>query len=650
MRRINELTRIIKQYVRKQRVRTPAIVLALAAALTLCLTAVVRNRVFAQDVPVVTPAVTTRNRGETFTLTVGYSCDRPVSGSMIYVDFDGDKFEYVSDEKVLADTVGVSGSRITILQALPNTSGDGSWLSTGTVAKITLRVKADSYTDVDGFMTVTLHSFSDETFSDHVVDSTAGAKVYIPPEATPTPAQKPTPTPTPTATPTEKPTSTPTPTATPTERPTSTPTPTDTPASPVTATPDGTEVTEGPTPDSSADPSDDPTFGPTGDVPSETGSAPITEIPDATLIPSETAAALPTLEPTRMPTQDPDRSIPSDGGDSLLELSFGSLVIWLAAAVIAGIWIGIFIGWLLWRRGQKNKTARSEIIGRELVLILLAAVILLGAGSAGLNAVRSASAAEINAAADETAETDGPTDGPEATDPAESTGAPGTEPAEETGTPGTEDTEAPEGTPAFTTDVPADNTDAPETSDVPDNTDVPETSETPGTVDTTEDATDEPTEEPPTDTPSPTPTPPPRTPPPTRPPTEVPEETLPPTLAPITPPGLDGATRVPATDDRGNIIDDPNATPAASASREPSVEQQEIDTEYKLSDFIQTLCYIAYGLAGLLLLIGLIRIIWLLVFKKDIGGKKTGQSGENSSKRLNKNVGDDVDISKDNWN
>ncbi|MBO7407392.1 MAG: hypothetical protein J6V14_07145, partial [Clostridia bacterium] len=477
------------------------------------------------------------------------------------------------------------------------------------------------------------------------------------------------PTATPTATPTKSPTEHPTatPTKTPTEPPAKTPTapPANTPTP--TATPDPSaspDASETPDPSASPDTSGEPTLPAETDVPTEAPTAPAE---------TETPAAPAATDIPRGPSDD-------ETDPDALTLPKTNAIMALFAAMIVGIWAGIAVGFLIWgRRSRRTRGSNSAAPGRDVFILLLCACLLFSAGKLGMSAVTG----RANAAGFDLPE-DNSTELPEDTAPVEVTPIPEDEtptpgedtptPDNETPTPG-EDTPTPDSetpTPGEDTPTPGDETPTPEGEtptpgeDTPtpgDETPTPEgETPTPGDETATPETTDEPSEtpevtgtpEPPTKEPTPTPT---RTPYPTRTPTAVPEETLPPTLPPVTPPQLGDATRVPHTDEHGNLITDtPAPTPTSKAQHVALVEE---DTAYRLSDFIQTLCYIAYGLAALLLLIGLIRIIWLLAFKKDIvppakdngDSAGSGESGKHKKRRLNRDVNaGDVEMKKDNWN
>ena len=369
---------------------------------------------------------------------------------------------------------------------------------------------------------------------------------------------------------------------------------------------------------------------------------------------------------------------PSDDNESdpdVLSLNKTNAIMALFAALVVGIWAGIAVGFLIWgRRNRRSRGKDNAQPGRDVFVLLLCACLLFSAGKLGMIGAGRANAAGIDlpddsersAAPEDTAPADAtPTPDEVTAVPAEPTSGAETEtpfpddetpsPADDTATPGDETP-----TPGDETPTPGDKTPTPgeETPTPGDETPTPgDETPTPGDETATPDMTDEPTETPelPTKEPTPSPT---RTPYPTRTPTAVPEETVPPTLPPVTPPQLGDATRVPHTDEHGNLITDtPAPTPTNKAEHVALVEE---DTAYRLSDFIQTLCYIAYGLAALLLLIGLIRIIWLLAFKKDIvpPAKDKGDSGsagdgegKRKKRRLNRDVNaGDVEMKKDNWN
>ena len=721
--------------------KTAAAVIAAVVAIAIaaiCIAVWIGNgrAVKAQGRPVLTLSKDEPAPGETIVLTIGYEADEVITGSKIIVEF-GSKLEYVSynKDKMLADTVSwkeSSPNTVTILQA------EGNGTNKGTLCTITLKVADNAPRDVDEEIVLRMAEYSDENYNNFYPDTTFRKKIYIPatprptapstptPTATPTPTPTATPTPTPTKTPTSTPdpTKTPTPTATPTKTPTATNTPTPT-ANP-TKTPDPTrtpeptgtniptpsEPAETPTPtsittaDASPGYTDDPNA-PTNDpgVPTaDTGTTGPGETPDASLSPVPTAdngtpapgSDVPTaeLQPTADPgTEPPEKSVPTlpgadsdpDGGSFLITRR--NMMLWVFAASIAGIWIGVAVGFLVWgrkgRKGSKNDSGKSR--GRDVFILILAAAMLFGLGRTGMFISGNTNGFVVNAAtnldalketADPAAET--PHEEPENTPPstAPATDVPATEdntddpahtpsdatpdsthtedtptpdaatPTETAPTPGQEETPTP-GTEETPTE-PADNTPTQgETSSAtPDVQDTPGPDETPDVTDTEAPATETPEPEitrAPTEVPT-------RTPYPTRTPTAVPDATTPPTLSKLTPPPLNDATRIPTTDEKGNIINVTDA-PVTTAKAE-HVGMNEENTTYRLSDFIQTLCYIAYGLAAILLLIGVIRIIWLLIFKKDIVPPAPKEDeGKKKKHRLNKNVNtDDVEVSHDNWN
>ena len=645
--------------------------------------------------------------GGTFVLTLKYQCDVEITGSLITVEF-GSKVEYVGSDKsgMLADTVSWSQDvpgLVTVLQA------DGNGTGQGTLCKITLKVADGSPRDETETIKATLKQYSDENYDEFKPDTVYSKKIYIPPKPTEKPTATPSPTPSPTPTPTEKPTATPSPTPTKTPDPTRTPTATpdvtpspepteyaaETPDAPPTddvtddpsSAPYTGEPTEPASPGASSDATFDPSASPDTTEPGTSG-APETGDPYGSSGPvvsatpgGQTDNALPTAQitPGNDATTDPgEKTVNGDDDDEFL-FSVKSVILWIFAAVFVGIWTGIAVGYLIWGRNRKKKNSEAGTRGRDvftdLIIIILCASMLFAAGRAGLKLLPEKSgvyAAEPGEASDtsepselETKAPAEPDDTPgtpeetpdQATDVPE-TDAPATEtPPADTEVPATDapETEAPTDVPA--TDVPAtyepatetpDVTDGPatdeptpdeptpEVTETPENTDVPEETETPEAPTATPEITDVPT-------PSPT-----RTPYPTRTPTEVPEATTPPTLGKLTPPPVSGsAARV--TETGGQDIDATDAP--ATGTRADNIAALEENTTYRLSDFIQTLCYIAYGLAGLLLLIGLIRIIWLLVFKKDI--VPPAEDGEKTKKKkgkLNKDVkAGDVDVKQDNW-
>ncbi|MBR6934619.1 MAG: hypothetical protein IKH41_03950 [Clostridia bacterium] len=676
--------------------------------------------------------------GETIVLTIGYEADEVITGSKIIVEF-GSKLEYVSSDKdkMLADTVSwkeSSPNTVTILQA------EGNGTNKGTLCTITLKVADNAPRDVDEEIVLRMAEYSDENYENFYPDTTFRKKIYIPatprPTATSTPTPTPTPVPTatatPTVTPTKTPTSTPDPTKTPTptvtatKTPTPTANPTKTPEPTRTPEPTGTNIptpsepaeTQTPTSDASPDYTNDPnapatdtgTPGPgetplisgefpSGATPDVQGTPGPGETPDASLSPvppsgsgtSDPGSDVPTAEtqPTAGPgTEPPEKTVPTlpggdpgpDGGSFLITRR--NMMLWVFAASIAGIWIGVAVGFLVWgrkgRKGRKNDYEKSR--GRDVFIVILAAAMLFGLGRMGSllignnigSAVKAATDQDaLKETADPAAET--PFEDPEATAPstapetADNTDDPAHTPSDATpGSTNTEDTPTPdnstptepattpgqEETPTPGTDEtptePADKTptQGEATGATPDDRDTPGPDETPDVNDTEGPATESPTPDI-TAVPTEVPT---RTPYPTRTPTAVPEATTPPTLARLTPPPLNDATRIPSTDEKGNIITVTDA-PVTTAKTE-HVGMNEENTTYRLSDFIQTLCYIAYGLAAILLLIGVIRIIWLLVFKKDIVPPAPQEDeGKKKKRRLNKNVNtDDVEVSHNNWN
>ena len=644
--------------------------------------------------------------GGTFTLTLGFDCDIVITGAMVTVEF-GSKVEYVSNDKtgMLADTVDSSDSgngKLTVLYA-----ADDGGTKKGTLCVINLKVADGAPRDTTETIKATLVSYSDENFYEYESGTVYSTKIYIPPAATQPPTATPTPTPsktpTPTKTPTQTPTKTPSPTPTKTPDPTRTPTLTPETTIPATdvvtptdgnGTPDNTDISETATPDVTADDTSSPSFTPDNTDPANSGelpgteTAPVSETPDvspATLVPTEeklpTATVTPATDVTDGPTADNiDRSATEDS--DTYEFSIRTVIIWIFAALIVGIWTGIAVGFLIWGRNRTNKNKKEKSRGKDvftdLIIVILCASMLFGLGRAGLGIVSQKSIVSATEPDNTSENIDDPAD---TSEPGEATSTEpvstpvdteNTEPAgtdsQYTDVPSTEESFPTDGQPTETqptepaptdsqpTDVPA--TDVPAT-DIP-ATDVPADTEVPTNTDditdtptpTEPEATDEtpvPTEE--TATPDPTatevPTPSPtRTPYPTRTPTAVPEATTPPTLGKLTPPPVSGsAGKTTETDGREVVVTDVPAT----GTRAQNVAALEENTTYRLSDFIQTLCYIAYGLAGALLLIGVIRILWLLIFKKDIVPPAEKEKKKKKS-RLNKDINSgDMDMKQDGW-
>ncbi len=621
--------------------------------------------------------------GDTVTAAISFDGGKDVTGMQVYVEYDAE-LEYVTNTLTedITDWVGKEKDRrrITILVApkVPVPKGE--------LCKITFKVADDSKRDIAVNIKATLDSYSDNNFNQFQPGAFTTKPIHIIPAPSPTPTQRPTATPTerptatptqrPTATPTERPTATPTerPTATPTQRPTATPTerPTATPTERPTATPterpaatptQHSAVT--PTGETTADPSQTAPIAPTGDAgtadPSQTGGTPAVSEPAASE-PAGTPA--PTPSPTVLPTEyvavstppENDGSTPLRDNDDRKIFSMRSVLLWIFAAVITGIWIGIAAGYIIWGRIRRGKS-NTGVIGRDIFVLFLTSALLLGLGASGTGAIRSSANAVRAAEPAETAahETTG---APETTEPpADNTGIPEATPgntdtateeptADVTGDPGGERTEEPTGEPTSDPTGDPGSTTGPGTSDET----APPESPTQGATEETEEPTVTPSE---TVTPEPTEVPT-RTPYPTRTPTAVPEETLLPTLPPLTQPPLGDAATAGATDQHGGIVPVPTGpTPTVKTEH---VEVSEVDTAYRLSDFIQTLCYIAYGLAALLLLAGLVRIIWLLAFKKDIvppaPPSGDAQSSEKKkTKKLDRNVNSgDVEVRQNGWN
>ncbi len=161
----------------------------------------------------------------------------------------------------------------------------------------------------------------------------------------------------------------------------------------------------------------------------------------------------------------------------------------------------------------------------------------------------------------------------------------------------------------------------------------------------------------PTATPVPTPTP-------------TPVPTTPPKLNLLTPPPLsEGVVSDPSTakpegdepeaDQATELPDDQTALPVPS--QESHIEQVEIDPGFGLSDFIQIVCYVLYGLAAFLLLFGVVRILILLLLKKDILPSRKERKQAKAEKQRQKAMkqhpmiqtgvsSDEYTIHKDDWN
>ena len=98
-----------------------------------------------------------------------------------------------------------------------------------------------------------------------------------------------------------------------------------------------------------------------------------------------------------------------------------------------------------------------------------------------------------------------------------------------------------------------------------------------------------------------------------------------------------------------------------STPRVEHVEQVELDVGFRMSDFIEILCWIAYALAGTFLLFGLARIAILMLLKVDIlpskkerekaKAEKLRKEAEKENKIIQTDISqEDYQIHKDDWN
>ena len=85
--------------------------------------------------------------------------------------------------------------------------------------------------------------------------------------------------------------------------------------------------------------------------------------PDNSFESESTASATPTLQNGEgtgiIPTGDLSSSLKNNSSDSI---SAGAFVFWLLAALVIGIWIGVFIGFVLWGRYKTKKIQRGPYI------------------------------------------------------------------------------------------------------------------------------------------------------------------------------------------------------------------------------------------------------------------------------------------------
>ena len=214
------------------------------------------------------------------------------------------------------------------------------------------------------------------------------------------------------------------------------------------------------------------------------------------------------------------------------------------------------------------------------------------------------------------------------------------------------------------TETPEESTAAPTEDGSSTETEAPSTSETPEASETPSEMPETPAETPsavPTQTPTPTLAP-------VVTPKPTPAPTTPPKLGILTPPALSAEIEV-ATPSGSQQPGETDETAASTDSVEmltpthqvEHVEQIELDPGFRLSDFIGILCYIVYGLAGFVLLLGIVRIAILLIFKKDIlPSKKERQKAKEEKERqeaiqrqptIQTDVTEDeYNIHKDDWN
>lgn len=149
--------------------------------------------------------------------------------------------------------------------------------------------------------------------------------------------------------------------------------------------------------------------------------------------------------------------------------------------------------------------------------------------------------------------------------------------------------------------------------------------------------------------------------------TPKPVSTTPPKLEILTPPALTaGADAAPPTqsqlpDTTAGLVSPSGTIALAPTNQVEHVDQVEIDPGFRMSDFIGILCHIAYVLAGIILLVGIVRAVILLVFKKDILPSKKERLKEKEKKaqqaaiQRQETIQTDVtpeefDIHQDDWN
>lgn len=251
--------------------------------------------------------------GKTVTITVGLSLDAGVSGGQIEVTYDADVLWFSKNASVKTEgvtdtlTVDEANSKITIIFAPED------FTMKQATQKLVFAVTNNSTAGSKGAVTATVTRAADGNFTELTPSQIFGSATVTKQIAVVS-----APTPTPTKTPAWTPSAT-------------------TPG--VTQTPSGTDE---------LDPSGTPgeaegTFDEEILPPSET--------PELTVTPESTP------KPTTAPTKTPD--------NQALLIKSGALGFWMMVVLIAGIWIGIAIGYFIWGRKKGRNIRRSKIIGND---------------------------------------------------------------------------------------------------------------------------------------------------------------------------------------------------------------------------------------------------------------------------------------------
>ncbi len=110
-----------------------------------------------------------------------------------------------------------------------------------------------------------------------------------------------------------------------------------------------------PTPTPTPKPTPTPTYTPTPKPTEEVTETPSEEPTELTPEPTEEIVI--TQKPTTVPTQTPD--------SQALLIKTGALGFWMMVVLIAGIWVGIAIGYFIWGRKKGRNVRRSKIIGND---------------------------------------------------------------------------------------------------------------------------------------------------------------------------------------------------------------------------------------------------------------------------------------------